>query len=226
MEPDFSQMYAELGLQPDCGLEQFKRAYRQRISELHPDRTAHHATPDGRLDLGELIALQAAAIAFHREHGRLPGSTLRHTPAEGGSARSGAAHPRFVGSEGNRPSLAARWPLAAVMLAGALLAGVFLDNPTTEAPPTLPASLAAADAPTQAASEPAEAPSGPLELGMDAATVRSIQGDPMRIDNDTWEYGPSWLRIERNRLVDWHSSPLYRLKTRTPSPDGEAGTTQ
>ncbi len=224
MEPDFSQMYAELGLQPDCGLEQFKRAYRQRISELHPDRTAHHATPDGRLDLGELIALQAAAIAFHREHGRLPGSTLRHTSAEGASARSGAAHPRFVGSEDNRPSLTARWPIAAVLLAGALLAGVFLDNPTTQAPSTSPAALPAADALPQAT--PPEVLSGPLELGMDAATVRSIQGDPMRIDNDTWEYGPSWLRIERNRLVDWYSSPLYRLKTRTPSPNGEASTTQ
>src|SRR3546814_13650073 len=59
---------------------------------------------------------------------------------------------------------------------------------------------------------------GPLELGMDTETVRAIQGEPMRINGGTWEYGPSWLRFEHGELVDWYSSPLHRLKTRSPSP--------
>lgn len=219
MEPDFSQMYADLGLQPDCSLEQFKRAYRQRVSELHPDRAPNLATPANGLPLGDLIALQSAALAFHREHGRLPGSTLRHHPADSAVAQTTAHRPSYSSGDGDPRAAAARWPIAAVLLAGALLAGVFLDNPNSS-PPAPPPASAPVPGPLP---EAAAVPSGPLELGMDAATVRSIQGDPMRIDEDTWEYGPSWLRIEHNQLVDWYSSPLYRLKTRTPSPESHAG---
>jgi hypothetical protein len=60
-----------------------------------------------------------------------------------------------------------------------------------------------------------------LEIGMDAESVREIQGEPMQRDGTEWIYGPSWLRFERGRLVDWYSSPLHALKTATSSPSLE-----
>lgn len=217
MTPDFSQMYAELGLQPDCSLEQFRHACRQRISELHPDRAPNPDTPAGGLSVGELIALQSAALAFHREHGRLPGSPLRHVRAGVATARPTVGDPGMVAGAGRGRRATSRWPLAVLLLASSLVVGMWLDI----APPQPP--VAPTGQPQQSAErEFATAlPNGPLELGMDAATVRLIQGDPMRIHNNTWEYGPSWLRIEHNRLVDWYSSPLYRLNTRTSSPDAD-----
>ena len=52
-----------------------------------------------------------------------------------------------------------------------------------------------------------------LELGMDPTSVIAIQGRPMRIEGDRWEYGPSWLRFDEEGLVDWYSSPLHPLET-------------
>lgn len=216
MIPDFSQMYAELGLQPDCSLEQFQHAYRQRLSELHPDRAANRAARPAALPLNELIALHASAIAFHREHGRLPGSALPTAPPPVTPARP---TPPSADLPGDARSTTTRWTLAALLLAGSLLVGVFLEGPAPPSPLPEPAVVA----------EPQPAPeaaSGPLELGMDTETVRAIQGDPMRITDSIWEYGPSWLRFEHGELVDWHSSPLHRLKTRTPAPNAGTDTTE
>src|SRR5690606_32644145 len=54
-----------------------------------------------------------------------------------------------------------------------------------------------------------------LQIGMDEDTVRAIQGDPMQWSGAEWIYGPSWLRFEDGHLVDWYSSPLHPLATRT-----------
>ena len=53
---------------------------------------------------------------------------------------------------------------------------------------------------------------------MDVETVRSKQGNPMHSEGSEWIYGPSWIRFERDRVIDWYSSPLHRLETETPSP--------
>lgn len=216
MIPDFSQMYAELGLQPDCSLEQFQHAYRQRLSELHPDRAANRAARPAALPLNELIALHASAIAFLREHGRLPGSALPVAPPPTTPARP---IPSPTDASDDERSTTTRWALAALLLAGSLLVGVFLEGSAPPSPPPEPAAVA----------EPQPAPetaNGPLELGMDTETVRAIQGDPMRITDNTWEYGPSWLRFEHGELVDWYSSPLHRLKTRSPAPNAGADATE
>lgn len=70
MESDFSLLYSELELQPDCSIDEFKRAYRRRIAELHPDRGESQDTD--KL-LSRLLALSSSALRFHRRHGRLPG---------------------------------------------------------------------------------------------------------------------------------------------------------
>jgi hypothetical protein len=78
MESDFVQLYSWLGLRPDCTLDEFKRAYRRRVAELHPDR--HPGAGNGfhaPMRLSELTSLYGTATRFHREHGRLPGAEPR-----------------------------------------------------------------------------------------------------------------------------------------------------
>lgn len=75
MAPDFPSLYAELGLTPDCSLEEFKQAYRRRIAQLHPDRRGAAAySGDARALLSELTAGYMAITRFHRQYGRMPGS--------------------------------------------------------------------------------------------------------------------------------------------------------
>lgn len=52
-----------------------------------------------------------------------------------------------------------------------------------------------------------------LRLGMSADEVRVVEGDPVSMHGDLWEYGPSWVRFDHDRVVDWHSSPLRALHT-------------
>lgn len=81
MEPDFLLMYSELGLSPDCGLEEFQHAYRRRIAELHPDRNCG-ATPshEAQAELAALISTHAAVSRFHHRYGRMPGAPNRRRP--------------------------------------------------------------------------------------------------------------------------------------------------
>lgn len=80
--PDFSRLYAQLNLRPDCSLEEFKRAYRRRVAELHPDRRgdAAPAGDDEGLSLPELTSLYGLAMQFLKQHGRLPGGAPLRTP--------------------------------------------------------------------------------------------------------------------------------------------------
>ncbi len=75
--PNFLKLYSQLDLQPECSLDDFKYAYRRRIAELHPDRS--EAMQGKEVDEGTLSDLNltyAAAIRFHKQHGRFPGSKL------------------------------------------------------------------------------------------------------------------------------------------------------
>jgi hypothetical protein len=57
-----------------------------------------------------------------------------------------------------------------------------------------------------------------IALGMDTDAVRAIEGDPMLVGENRWDYGPSWIRFENDKVVDWYSSPLHPLKTPSPHP--------
>ena len=75
MKPDLTTLYSELGLQPNCSLEEFQLAYRRRISELQPNRMATGSqTPESAFLLRDLIGLYSTASRFHRRYGRLPGA--------------------------------------------------------------------------------------------------------------------------------------------------------
>ena len=84
-DTDFLLLYEELGLAPGrCSLDEFKRAYRRRISTLHPDRRPEDNMEDGAPEtMRRLTTLYGAAIAFERRFGRLPG-------AEPAAARRGS----------------------------------------------------------------------------------------------------------------------------------------
>lgn len=120
MTPDFSLLNSELNLPPDCSLEEFKRAYRRRIAQLHPDRTGVDASSaDAQAALSELIATYVAVNRFHRRYGRMPGASHRPAPrSEKVASRSSL--PVAVPS-GNKSGGTARPTLWLVVLFMALL---------------------------------------------------------------------------------------------------------
>lgn len=219
MNPDFSQLYSQLDIEPDCSLEEFVLAYRRLITRLHPDKQdLGYSGLESALPLADLTPLYATALRFHRRYGRLPGGRVRNHDARWNARRSPRLPlvPRMAsqpesGRQGPGPW---RWLLASALV-GVLLALAFCST----RPETLTRVAAVPVAePEQDARLVATRLPEYLELGMDPATVRMIQGDPVRIRENEWEYGPSWLRFEKGALVDWYSSPFYRLKTATPAP--------
>jgi hypothetical protein len=88
-ETDFLDLYGKLRLQPDCSLADFKQAYRRHVSQWHPDRRSRgeYADAVAARRLQRLMAQYAAAMDFHKRHGRLPGARVAPTPspAPGGS---------------------------------------------------------------------------------------------------------------------------------------------
>lgn len=229
MKWDLVQLYSQLDLQPDCTLEEFRRAYWRRIAELHPDKGTDAATSEVRLLLPELIWLYATATRFHRRYGRLPGAaplrdTGRGQQPKAKNARSCAAGPptdilpaisvipasSAVDEDPSRRSLV----LAVLLLATLLILALAWDWPMP--------GRRGGSRPTIAHVEPSmEAvamAAGQLKVGMDETTVLAIQGKPLQMSENHWDYGPSWLEFEEGHLVDWHSSPLRQLRTATPSP--------
>lgn len=81
MKPDLTLLYSELGLKPNCSLAELQLAYRRRISELQPNRTAGStSTPESTAALRDLIGLYTTANRFHRRYGRLPGAAPNRSP--------------------------------------------------------------------------------------------------------------------------------------------------
>ena len=81
------RLYEELGVRPEQGVARLTERYRQRLRELHPD--SHHAaggSEDSDEDgLGWITRSYREALAFEREHGRLPGAG-RRSAGEGAPA--------------------------------------------------------------------------------------------------------------------------------------------
>lgn len=224
-DTDFVALYAELGLDADCGMANFKRAYRRRVARLHPD---HFGTPSDISRLQRLNRLYSAALEFHRVHGRLPGA-----PRPQGSAPPGR--------------MEAPLPLRDLGIREASI------NDVDAGVPPRPASAAAAAAPVagfprrrryllmlallalllywlgaQRTSVPTLDPEGPgdavqpglrtpdtekrVAIGMSGEQVRRIQGIPSTEHEQRWEYGPSWIEFRCDRVTGWYSSPLHPLR--------------
>lgn len=126
MEPDFSLLYAELRLPPDCRLEEFNCAYRRRVAELHPDRQAGDPpSPESQAELAALISTHVAVNRFHSRHGRMPGGSPRSMPGERQPAvrqasRSGLPIALPASNDAERPARPT-WRVAIVFIALVLL---------------------------------------------------------------------------------------------------------
>jgi hypothetical protein len=214
-ETDFLDLYRILGVKPDCELVEFKQAYRRRVLVLHPDRRAR----DGNdIIAGErlqrLTALYGAAMRFHRQHGRLPGAHHQHRPADAPATRAGTTSISSRPKRGEGLTRRSRWLWLMAAAAGTgwvLWSGRPMPS-SLPAAPSEPASVSHPNTPV------ASVLPQRLRLGMDSDTVRAIEGAPIMVNGDRWDYGPSWIRFENGKVVDWYSSELQPLKaSRSPT---------
>ena len=219
MSQDFASLYLQLGLRPGCSLEELKRAYRVRVAELHPDRHADQSdSSEAHAALTQLTALYSGAIRFHRIHGRLPGAVprMQAAPRAASDPGPGAAHASRPVRATREPAPSATPKMAVLGVLVLVVVMVVLHWSDTGVQPPVP----------NGAVGDANAGVPHLELGMLEADVVAIQGAPVRVQDDVWNYGSSWVRFEEGHVVDWASVPPNRLMTATPRPvreDEESG---
>ena len=222
---DFQRLYHEFGLEPQASIDDLKLAYRRRVSALHPDRM--DTDPISKHLAGEhltrLTTLYNAALRFHQQHGRLPGAS---TPVRGDLARPSVrgdaapmqGHP-VIDRGGEAASGQVRWWLLGMVAIGLLVWAVSRLAELEDAIAPEPAPTATVRVPSPAAAAPT-APRAPgIRVGMRADDVLNVQGAPVARTDERWDYGPSWIRFDEGRVVEWYSSPLRALRIdRSPAP--------
>ena len=127
MKPDLTLLYSELGLEPNCSLEELQLAYRRRISELQPNRMREGSPlPESPFLLRDLIGLYTTASRFHRRYGRLPGAAPHRFGA--GPLPRASVQQTYVAYSArpteNRPALSSRIALALAITLLVLLFGL------------------------------------------------------------------------------------------------------
>ena len=109
---DFLRLYQELGLVPGASLEDLRRAYRRRVSELHPDRSGQSCTaslPGAAERLQRITVLYGAATQFYRQHGRLPASSIWWLDMKRTSCCAGKRRISAVGEDHSAHAIGNRW---------------------------------------------------------------------------------------------------------------------
>ncbi len=210
-DTDFVTLYDELGLDAACALPQFKRAYRRRVTQLHPD---HQGGPGDMPRLQRLNRMYEAALEFHRVHGRLPGASPSREP--GAPPREAANDDTLVQEysfevTGTDAAPVTGFPRRRRYLLWLALVAVLLYwwGAQKSATPSLdPAGPGDAVPPGFGAPALASA----ITVGMDEKQVRRILGFPDTEHGSRWEYGPSWVQFQCGQVVGWYSSPLKPLQ--------------
>jgi hypothetical protein len=218
-DTDFLALFQELGLSSSCRLDEFKLAFRRRVSQLHPDRHGS-GFPDNESRLQRLTAMYEAAMVFHRQHGRLPGYSGAYAPARAASQKRSAPPGPPVATPG--VGHATRYVFVGLILlalAAWWLGDVSDDNSRASDGTSL--SLPAAE-PSVTDAHKTPAAQKRLALGMSRQDVLVIQGEPVSSTEDHWDYGPSSVSFRCSEVSDWYSSPLRPLHVESPHPTGIA----
>ena len=214
-QTDFIALYSELGIEPDCSLDGLRMAYRRRVADLHPDRAG-----ESRED--ELKALNlryAAALEFHRHYGRLPGapapSARRSQTVRPGRIAATATATAGSEMEAAQPRRPSRMMVYGMVLVAALL--VWWLSRTDGPAAGLSGGVAGNERETPRPAAIA------LRQGMDAREVVAMLGQPVsrELGGTHWLYGPSWVRFECSKVIDWYSSPLQPLRASRARPGGD-----
>src|SRR5690606_29581359 len=208
-QTDFMVLYCELGIEPDCSMDGLRLAYRRRVADLHPDRGGEA----GGDELKALNKRYAAAMEFHRHHGRLPGAAAP-APALRRPAYAEPTRPA-VGEEEEPPRERRRRSKFVVcgMVVVAAIAAWWLTRTDASLP-----EFVDGVAGNQREIRPSAAIA--LRQGMHAREVRALLGDPVHraLGGTHWEYGPSWVRFACGEVIDWYSSPLRPLRASRSRP--------
>jgi hypothetical protein len=228
---DFLRLYQELGLTPGATIEEIRHAYRRRVSELHPDRAGMLAVriEEATARLQHITQLYNAALQFHRQHGRTPGSSAPARQAFVGAWTSGDGVAMSAPDEAERrPSRSRTYLYAIAVLAGALGVLAWLGpSGQVEGPAEPSASAVDAGVTIQPVARqgkrtagndvPVKAPTQ-LDIGLSVEEVERIEEAPVTRNEARWDYGPSWIAFEKGKVVDWYSSPLQPLRRATTRP--------
>lgn len=226
-DTDFVALYDELGLDAECGLANFKSAYRRRVAKLHPD---HFGAPSDISRLQRLNRLYSAALEFYRLHGRLPGASRPMSAAPLRSAHERSEHDTDAAAS-TTPSPASTDTATAMPMAGftrrrrylmmlGLLALLlyWLGAQRTSVPTLDPEGPGDAVLPGLRAPDAGKR----VTIGMDAEQVRRILGTPSTEHEQRWEYGPSWIEFRCGKATGWYNSPLHPLRVDNDSAAAQA----
>lgn len=197
---DYLADYRRLGLAADCSLPELQQAWRRAVAENHPDRARQGASSEALVEVSQAYR---RLRRFERRYGRLPGQTPETAARATRLDTTAARRAENALTSSPRYAVALCWGAA---LLGALL--LLQWAASNHVPRSLEAPVRV-DLPSQTLSP--RAPDRVIRIGDTAADVHRVLGEPILREGDTWEYGPSHVRFERQRVVGWYSSPMAPL---------------
>ncbi|MBD8524852.1 hypothetical protein [Pseudomarimonas arenosa] len=202
---DYAADFAALSCAPGCDVDTLERAWRRAISQWHPDRASSEQQAAFSERLHQANAAYRRLREFHRIHRRLPGGGASRPSMPGVERLSAQTAPTVTEAAG--PSRK-RWLWAGGLLGLAALWAI-LGHSERRDEPVRAARVGQVDAATELAQ---------IELGSAREQVLATLGKPILIVDGRWEYGPSYIEFDNDRVSNWYSSPLRPLPVAAQRP--------